>query len=153
VDRLGLPEAFVAIHCTGSDATRDWHDAGWRELIEYLADRRGIAVVEVGLAPHAIRAPAPRQRSLCGALSLPETAEAIRRARLFVGIDSGPAHLASAVGTRGVVLLGRFRGLARYMPFSGAYATGERCELVWAEDALAALPAAPVLAAVERALA
>ena len=37
--------------------------------------------------------------NLCGALTPRESAAAIARARLFVGHDSGPMHLAAAVGT------------------------------------------------------
>jgi ADP-heptose:LPS heptosyltransferase len=37
--------------------------------------------------------------NLCGVLTPRESAAAIARARLFVGHDSGPMHLAAAVGT------------------------------------------------------
>lgn len=40
----------------------------------------------------------------------------------FVGIDSGPAHLANAVQTPGVILLGRHGVFRQYMPFTGFYA-------------------------------
>jgi heptosyltransferase-3 len=36
-------------------------------------------------------------------LTIPELAELIRSARLYIGNDSGPMHLASAVGTKIVV--------------------------------------------------
>src|SRR4029077_16046934 len=39
-----------------------------------------------------------------GKLSLAELAALIERANVFVGADSGPAHLAAAVGPRAVVL-------------------------------------------------
>ena len=47
----------------------------------------------------------------------------IRRARFFVGVDSGPAHLANALRVPGVVLLGRFYNFRQYMPFTGFYAS------------------------------
>jgi heptosyltransferase-3 len=43
---------------------------------------------------------------LCGQLSLRELAALIGRARLFVGVDSAPLHMASAMGTPAVVLFG-----------------------------------------------
>ncbi len=50
---------------------------------------------------------APRNiRNLAGAGDLPVAAEIIRRAQVFVGNDSGLAHLAAAVGTRVVVISG-----------------------------------------------
>jgi lipopolysaccharide heptosyltransferase II len=42
--------------------------------------------------------------SLSGALEVSDLAAAIDRARLFIGNNSGPAHLAAAVGTPSVVL-------------------------------------------------
>jgi heptosyltransferase-3 len=75
-------------------------------------------------------------------------AEVIRRAALFVGIDSGPAHVANAVGTPGVILLGAYRDFGRYMPYSGAYQTGANATLVHEPSALQNLPTAPVLAAI-----
>ena len=55
--------------------------------------------------------------------SLLETAEVIRRARFYIGIDSGPAHLANAVKTPGIVLLGRIGYFRQYTPFTGFYAS------------------------------
>jgi ADP-heptose:LPS heptosyltransferase len=47
----------------------------------------------------------PSARALTG-LSIPELAELIRGARLYVGNDSGPMHLAAAVGTPIVAVWG-----------------------------------------------
>ena len=47
----------------------------------------------------------PQTRALCGR-PLPEVTALIRQARLFVGGDSGLAHLAAAAGTPTVVLFG-----------------------------------------------
>src|SRR3990170_4571427 len=44
--------------------------------------------------------------NLAGEGDLPVAAEIIRRAELFLGNDSGLAHLAAAVGTRPVVISG-----------------------------------------------
>ncbi len=45
-------------------------------------------------------------RDLVGATSLPQLVALERRARLFVGCDTGPMHVAAAVGTRAVALFG-----------------------------------------------
>ncbi len=44
--------------------------------------------------------------SLHGILSLPELAALLEQAALVVGIDSGPIHLAQAVGTKSLALFG-----------------------------------------------
>ena len=50
-----------------------------------------------------------------------ETAEIIKRAEYFIGIDSGPAHFANAVGTYGFLLFGKLGEFENYMPYSGKY--------------------------------
>jgi heptosyltransferase-3 len=78
-----------------------------------------------------------------------ETAEVIKRADLFIGIDSGPAHLANAVGTPGVIILGSFENFSRYTPYSGGYATGGNADLVRAPHGPAAnVPVEAVFSAV-----
>ncbi len=153
VDALLLPDEFVVIHCASDEAARDWPYERWRSLVSHINQVLALDVVEIGLAPRVVHSTAPRQRSLCGQLSILETAEVIRRARLFIGIDSGPAHLANAVGTRGVILLGAYRNFKRYTPYSGAYGDGRLAELVRAEGPVSELDVAPVIEAVERGLA
>jgi heptosyltransferase-3 len=149
VDALALPRRLVVIHAASIDPTREWPAEKWRALVaRILAADPAATVAEVGLRPRVIEADGPRQRTLCGRLSVLETAEAIRRARLFVGIDSGPAHLAHAVGTPGVVLLGRFLTFSQHMPFSGRYANGEAATLVRADGLAAELTVDAVFAAV-----
>src|SRR3978361_1478120 len=82
----------------------------------------GLPIVEVGLQTLVVRPDDTWGQTFCGMLSIMETAEVIRRARFFIGIDSGPAHLANAVKTPGVVLLGRMGYFRQYTPFTGFYA-------------------------------
>lgn len=148
VDALGLPPRFVVVHCAANDATRDWTREGWAVLVRHVTDTLGLAVVEVGLVPTAVEQDTDRLRGLCGVLSIMQTAEVIRRAELFIGVESGPAHLANAVGTQGVVLVGHLYGFTDRMPYSGPYATGEAATIVRADGPLASLPTGPVIDAV-----
>ncbi|MDR3415940.1 MAG: glycosyltransferase family 9 protein [Nevskia sp.] len=146
---LSLPSRFIVIHCAANDSRRDWSADKWRDLVaRILAADPTVSVVEVGLRPLTVMQDAARQRTLCGMLTILETAEVIRRAVLFIGIDSGPAHLANAVGARGVILLGTYRGFRAYMPFSGSYATGETAGIVRTDGPVAELPVQAVFAAV-----
>ena len=129
IDALGLPRCFVAIHCRSNDPRKDWPADRWRMLIGRILERGDVEVVEVGLQPLVGMAGTARFRDLCGRLSILETAETIRRAVLFVGIDSGPAHLANAVSTPGVILLGDFVNFRNYMPYSGGYQDGRMADV------------------------
>jgi heptosyltransferase-3 len=129
VDALSLPDAFVVVHCHSNYPPKDWQVAHWERLVGALIDHCGVEVVEIGLKS-SLSVAHPGYHDLCGRLSLLQTAEVIRRGRFFVGVDSGPAHLANAVGTFGLVLLGRLNNLVDYMPYSGAYQTGENALLI-----------------------
>jgi len=151
IDALSLPQEFVAIHAISNHSTKDWQPGKWRELIERLHGSCGMCVIELGLVSALENPPdASSYRNLCGKLSLLETAEVIRRASLFVGIDSGPAHFANALGTYGILLLGRHLGFDRYMPFSRPYMDGANCELMYADGLVSEISVERVLEAILR---
>jgi heptosyltransferase III len=153
VDRIGLPERFVTLHCSSNEVSRDWTPEKWRLLARRLMVELQVAVVEVGLKPLLeLDAGSERYVNLCGSLSLLETTEVIRRARVFIGIDSGPAHLANASGTFGVILLGEYRVFKSYMPYSGRYKSGENANVLHQDGPAADIPVDQVFDAVKKRL-
>lgn len=149
VTDLGLQARFVAIHCASNEAIRDWPREKWAALLEHISGQLGLHVVELGLAARVVERDTSRSRSLCGLLSIMQTAEVIRRAALFIGVDSGPAHIANAVGTEGVILLGRYRNFVGQMPYSGRYADGTAATIVRADGPVATLSVDQVIEAVD----
>ena len=129
VAALNLPESPLVIHCQSSYVPRDWPAENWNRLVEWLLQTHPYSIVEVGVNP-IVTQEHPRFRSLCGQLSLLETADVIRRARLFIGIESGPAHMANAVGTTGVILQGQLFDFVDYRTYSGRYKRGEGVTIV-----------------------
>jgi ADP-heptose:LPS heptosyltransferase len=123
VDQLKLPKEFCVVHRESNTAAKDWTDEKWAELLSYVNHELGLVVIDVGAGKATKRAPLPDGAiSLFNRLPILQTAEIIRRARFFIGVDSGPAHLANAVQTPGIVLLGRIGKFRQYMPFTGFYA-------------------------------
>ena len=148
VDRLALPSSYAVLHCKSNERDRDWPGDKWRELVVEL-DRSGVvALVEVGLRAVVAGEPGSPCRDMCGTVSLLEMAEVIRRATLFIGVDSGPAHIANAVGTYGIVLMGPYRGFEHHVPYSGDYKTGANATILREPTGLANLATGRVLAAV-----
>ena len=129
VDQMNLPSRFIVVNCRSNEPSRDWSDDQWKGLSDRIYEEWHLPVVEVGL--ESILNGRPNVINLCGQLRLLETAEVIRRARLFIGVDSGPAHLSNAAGTPGVILLGRYRKFKQYCPFSGKYADGSGATIVY----------------------
>jgi ADP-heptose:LPS heptosyltransferase len=111
---LGRP--FLAVHTGGKSAEKDWGEANWGSLLDALGrELTGWGLVFVGADED--RNPAERLGArwcagptvnLAGQLSPRASAAALTHAELFVGHDSGPLHLADAVGTRCVGLYGSF---------------------------------------------
>ena len=124
VNALNLPKGPIVIHCQSSHVARDWPAQYWNQLVRWLIETYPYPIVEVGLLP-TVTEEHPKFRSLCGQLSLLETAEVIRQARLFIGIDSGPAHMANAMQTESIILLGRLFDFVDYLPYSGRFKRGE----------------------------
>jgi heptosyltransferase-3 len=148
VEALRLPDRFVLLHCASNDPNRNWLDESRNELAIFIHETLGWSIVEVGLAPVTQGAKSGLYIDLCDKISLPEMAEVIRRASLFIGIDSGPAHLANAMRTPGVLVFGRFHHWDRYMAYSGYYETGG-ADILWADGPASHLPVTEVEKAVE----
>ena len=152
INRLHLPEHFVVLHASCNEPTRELSVATWKKIISHINNRWMLPVVEVGLEPTVLSANDVANRSLCGRLSILQTAEVIRRCVLFMGIDSGPAHLANAVGAYGIIILGHYQNFRRYMPYSGDYAHGIRCELLHHDGPVAEIPITRIIEAIDRRL-
>lgn len=149
VDGLGLERPYVVVHAKSNEASRDWRHEGWMAMLDHLGTAFDGDVVEIGTTPTLVPEDMPGRRNLCGRLSIMETAEVIRRASLFIGIDSGPAQIANAVGTDGVVLMGDYNGFRGQMPYSGRYADGTGATIVRTPGPLAGLAAGDAIAAVD----
>jgi ADP-heptose:LPS heptosyltransferase len=152
IDALSLPKIFVVFHCLSNQHCRDWEQSKWLQLADEIEHRYAMTVVEVGLKPMLSSGPARTILDLCGKLSISETAEVIRRATALIGIDSGPAHLANAMGTYGIIILGRYMNFERYMPYNGNYENEQRAALLWADGPARLMGVDRVLDALERRL-
>ena len=99
---LALP--IIAVSVGTKVQAKDWGRDNWRELLARLAQKypsHGLlmvgAVEERDASAFAAGGWAGPVVNLCGKLTPRESAAAISHARIFVGHDSGPMHLAAAV--------------------------------------------------------
>jgi heptosyltransferase-2 len=113
LDAAGLvpPYAVVAPGALYGDA-KVWPVDRYAELAKLISQATSMPVVAVGTAAEAdlvSRAAASAGASIrnaCGELPVAELLALLRGADLVVGNDSGPAHLAAAMGRPTVVLFG-----------------------------------------------
>lgn len=85
---------------------KDWEDRNWAALVGRLGGQlRGWGLCMVGSRDDRDRSSALLAHwpgasvNLCGSLSVRESAAVLDHAQVYVGHDSGPMHLAAAVGT------------------------------------------------------
>ncbi|GIW09970.1 MAG: glycosyl transferase [Dehalococcoidia bacterium] len=103
-------EVLVAVHVGAGFPSKLWPLERYAALGKALIARAGVTVVLVGGAEDQPLAATVRQElrgsvlDLTGKLSWAGTAAVLQRAALFIGNDSGPAHLAAAVGTPALVI-------------------------------------------------
>jgi heptosyltransferase-3 len=147
VDALKLPEKFIVVHCKSIESERDWNSDRWAELIALIRREFACPVIELGLVPVLVEN-GQNVRNLCGKLQLLETAEVIARASLFIGIDSGLAHMAHAAAVPGVILLGHYRRFKNYCPYSGGYGDGTIATVLHHDGPLSKMPVEPAWTAV-----
>lgn len=111
---LGIGEGgYAVVHPNPKFRYKMWDSGKWVELIDWL-HRQSLPVLLTGSGDpaeaayvEAIAAAAPHAcRSLAGRLTLAETAELLKNARLYVGPDTAVTHLAAACGTPTVALFG-----------------------------------------------
>ncbi len=163
----GLPRPVVALHPTARWGTKLWEMERWRAVAASLADEGAGVIVTGGSADTALAAalceglrPAPR--SLAGRMSLKALAAVLRAADLMITVDSGPMHIAAAVGTPVVALfgptdpartgpLGRGRVLRRTLPCSPCLQ--RRCRIADTRRCMRDIDVGDVLAAARELLA
>lgn len=149
VEALDLPGAYVAVHGQSNQPIRDWTSRGWERLVHRVTSELRMDVVEIG-GESVVRRAGTGHVDLTGRTTILESAEVLRRARAFVGIDSGPAHLANAVGAPAVLLLGRYRSYESHMPYSGPWSEGREAEILRSEGPTASIEPDRVFEAVRR---
>jgi len=118
-----LGPRFV-LHVAAGTAAKRWPIEHWRELIGRIVLSYGAQVVLVGTASDRTiaeqilgTAPCPGVVDWTGRTDVAGLAALLEQADLLVGTDSGPAHLAAAVGTPTVVLFSGTNSLPQWQPY------------------------------------
>ena len=93
-------DGWAVIHPGGSAPSRRYPVELWAEVCHRLTREHGLELVVTGdEADRELAARLPAPRSLAGELSLPELAALLAEAPLLLSGNTGPVHLAAAVGT------------------------------------------------------
>ena len=103
----------IGVHVSGGRAIKQWPEERFREVAEHLVRARDASIVLTGAAADRAQVamvrsalPADRVLDLSADTDLLTTAAVIQQLDLFVTGDTGPMHLARAVGTPIVAIFG-----------------------------------------------
>ncbi len=108
-----LPGVLLAVHAGASCPSKRWPLERFAELGRKVIREKGASIVllggaeEKGASETLAGEIGPRAVSLAGKLNLKESAAVLAQAGCLISNDSGPVHIAAAVGTRTVVIFGR----------------------------------------------
>ncbi len=108
--RMDEEKGFALVHPASLFATKQWSTENFARTAESLADR-GIRTIAVGSQNEIATLQALKDESNASIqtfhdLTLPEITALASVANVFVGNDSGIAHIAASVGTPSVVIFG-----------------------------------------------
>ncbi|MBU1998982.1 MAG: lipopolysaccharide heptosyltransferase II [Candidatus Omnitrophica bacterium] len=102
---------LVVLNPGGNWLPKRWPKEYWLALIDRLACEYPCKIVVTGAIPdiNLINEVMGRRRenviSSCGALNLKQLGALLKRADLFISADSGPLHIANAVGAKKIIAL------------------------------------------------
>ena len=101
---------MAVIHPYAGYASKNWLDERFSELIEVLCKDYNIQAILVGSKDdkekinNIIAKSKTREVNIAGKTTLSELLVLIKRADIFIGVDSGPSHIAASVERPSVIL-------------------------------------------------
>jgi len=164
---LNSNQSFALIHPAAAFATKQWAVEKFAKVIEDLAARSIPSVILVAPSERVLGFELEKLSStpaiILNDLTLPEVVALCGRARLFVGNDSGIAHVAAAMDTPSVVIFGSSNRI-HWQPWTKAPSEvvfedmpcqpchGYFCEKFDRPECIIRVPVERVLAAMDRVL-
>lgn len=128
-----IQKPYWVVHCKSNAGLRDWKDEYWNKLIIDAIEKWGVQVIEIGMK-NPLKLEHPNFKSLVGQCNLMETMKLIQGASFFIGLDSGPTHMANAFQIPGLVICGEFTYFKKYMSYSGFYQESKQAKVMFNPD-------------------
>lgn len=97
LQQFEIGKKLICIHTNGGWTLKNWSENRWIEFAEKIYELYHSKVILVGGKGETINS--PYIINLADKLSIKELVALFERADLFVGLDSGPMHIASAANT------------------------------------------------------
>lgn len=131
----GQPLSYrIALCVKGTFALKDWPRERFAQLIDQLAVQYQAAFFVIGApedkeyAEQVISLTSVPVANFCGETNLPEVAAVLKKADLFITVDTGATHIAATVGIPIVVMYG-CTSPKRWQPIS------KQVTVLWSQEA------------------
>lgn len=114
-EELGINnnDRLLAIHPGASCSSKIWQNSRFAEVADKLIEKYGFKVLvvsglkDIPLARNVIKLMRYPAIDLAGKTSVSQLASVLKRCQLFISNDSGPVHIASALGVPVISIFGR----------------------------------------------
>jgi ADP-heptose:LPS heptosyltransferase len=111
LEQSGISTDFIALSMGTKFEVNDWTMPNWKRLVQELGRQHSrLGLIGFGVAgerqktEEVLRFWPGARLNLCGSLSPRMSGAVLEQAKVFVGHDSGPLHLAAAVGVKCVAI-------------------------------------------------
>lgn len=121
---------IIAIHPGSPIAIKRWKPENFAELGDWLIKKKRAQILFVGVKDEIEiiqkiqELMLGKSHNIAGLTTIPQLASILQQSKLFIGNDSGPMHLAAAVGIQTIGLFGPGNP-NRFAP------VGDRCHYIW----------------------
>ena len=112
IHKINKQYPLVAIHPGSPIPLKRWHPERYAELADWLIARKGTQILFLGVKDEVPIVTEIQRRmqgasiNIAGETTLTQLASILQTCNMFIGNDSGPMHLAAAVGTPTIGLYG-----------------------------------------------
>lgn len=115
--KFSILSKYIVIHTKPSESIKEWPTNKWFRLINELINS-GHTIIEVGLE-NTIKIHNSHFFATANYnCTFHENAALVKRASLFIGVDSCFAHIANCFNVPSVILLGSYKSFGKHTPFS-----------------------------------
>jgi ADP-heptose:LPS heptosyltransferase len=148
-----ISESFAIIAPSAATEAKRWRASGFAAVVEHLSERWNLSSIVIAgpgqeHVAREVSATARERPPVISGLSLKELMALTQRSAIFVGNDSGPAHIAAAFSRPMVVLFGSSNPQVWHPWTDSPY----RIAQAENKDAIALIPESEVIASVDEVL-
>lgn len=111
-NKIEIERQIISIHPGSPIALKRWQPERFAVLADWLIEQKGAQILfvgvqdEISIIKHIKKLMRGNSLNIAGQTTIPQLASILQKSNVFIGNDSGPMHLAAAVGTKTIGLYG-----------------------------------------------